>query len=118
MSRRPCCSGGRSANPSMSASANTSCFFKARTARPGCEDLHTSYWAEFGGGLRREGTFIEFSKGLVDALHAWHSRDCRALAVGEFTRTAWSMHYYDSVFVVEKRRRATPHQLATGKEAL
>ena len=82
-----------------------------------CEDLHTSYWPEFGGGLRRESTFIEFSKGLVDALHAWHSRDCRTLAVGEFTRSAWSIHYYDSVFVVEKRRRTKPQQLATGRQA-
>src|SRR5690242_3828604 len=23
------------------------------------EDLHTAYWPEFGGGLRREGSFIE-----------------------------------------------------------
>jgi hypothetical protein len=83
-----------------------------------CEDLHTSYWAEFGGGLRRAGTSIEFSKGLIDALNAWHTRDPRAFLVGEFTRSAWSMHYYDSVFVVEKRNRTTPRQLATGKEAL
>jgi SAM-dependent methyltransferase len=82
-----------------------------------CEDLHTSYWLEFGGGLRRAGTFIEFSKGLIDALNAWHSRNPRAFLVGEFTRTAWSMHYYDSVFVVEKRSRTTPRQLATGTEA-
>jgi hypothetical protein len=82
-----------------------------------CEDLHTSYWPEFGGGLRRTGTFIEFSKGLIDALNAWHTRDPRAFVVGEFTRTTWSMHYYDSVLVVEKRPRTTPHQLATGREA-
>ncbi len=34
------------------------------------EDMHTAYWPEFGGGLRREGTFIELSKALIDALNA------------------------------------------------
>jgi hypothetical protein len=36
-----------------------------------CEDTHTSYWPDFGGGLRKEGTFIERTKGLIDSIHAW-----------------------------------------------
>ena len=39
-----------------------------------CEDLHTSYWADFGGGFRRKGTFIEYSKSFIDYLNAYHSR--------------------------------------------
>jgi hypothetical protein len=39
------------------------------------EDLHPSYWSNFGGGYRRPGTFIEHAKDLVDSLNAWHSRD-------------------------------------------
>jgi len=39
------------------------------------EDVHTSYWPEFGGGLRSSASFIEFSKRLVDELHAWHVRE-------------------------------------------
>ena len=27
-----------------------------------CEDIHTSYWLYFGGGYKRAGTFIEYSK--------------------------------------------------------
>ncbi|MDR2691199.1 MAG: class I SAM-dependent methyltransferase [Dysgonamonadaceae bacterium] len=27
-----------------------------------CEDLHTSYWLHYGGGHKRRGSFIEYSK--------------------------------------------------------
>ena len=59
------------------------------------EDLHTAYWDDFGGGLKREGTFIEQCKGLVDNLHA---------RKGSFAKTTYSMSFYDSVAVFEKRR--------------
>ena len=39
-----------------------------------CEDLHTSYWPEYGGGYHEPGTFIEYSKNFIDYIHAWHSR--------------------------------------------
>ena len=38
-----------------------------------CEDMHTSYWIKFGGGYRRSGSFIEYSKNFVDYINAWHS---------------------------------------------
>ena len=38
------------------------------------EDLHTAYWAEFGGGLRKPGTFIEHAKDLIDQLNAEYTR--------------------------------------------
>lgn len=66
------------------------------------EDLHTAYWPEYGGGLRREGSFIEIAKGLIDELNADHSRD--ALVPTEFTRTTLSMHFYDLVCVFERGR--------------
>lgn len=72
-----------------------------------CEDMHTSYWGEFGGGYRREGTFIELSKGLIDRINAWHSRSPN-LVVSDFTRTAHSLHFYDSVLVIEKRQLEAP----------
>ena len=79
-----------------------------------CEDLHTSYWPEFGGGLRREGTFIEFSKRLIDQLHAWHTRDVEAHEVDDFTLSAHSMHFYDSVLAIEKRRMTPPESRKSG----
>jgi hypothetical protein len=39
------------------------------------EDLHTAYWEEYGGGLKREGTFIEVCKGLIDELNAYWVRE-------------------------------------------
>jgi len=38
------------------------------------EDLHTSYWEEFEGGLNRTGTFIQLAKHLIDELNADHVR--------------------------------------------
>jgi hypothetical protein len=66
------------------------------------EDLHTAYWDEYGGGLRKPGSFIERSKVLVDRLNADHARD--AIAPDEFTATTRSICFYDSVVVFEKGR--------------
>ena len=82
-----------------------------------CEDLHTSYWREFGGGYRRRGSFIEYSKGFIDALHAWHSREPQRLRVSDFTRSVHSVHYYDSVVVVEKRTMGPPTHHRVGEAA-
>ena len=82
-----------------------------------CEDLHTSYWREFGGGYRRRGTFIEYAKGFVDALHAWHSKEPQRLAVTDFTRSAHSVHFYDSIVVVEKRPMVPPTHERVGEQA-
>jgi hypothetical protein len=79
-----------------------------------CEDMQTSLWPEFGGGYGRPGTFLEYSKTLVDKLYGWHSRDS-ALTVGAFTVSAHSLHFYDGVLVVEKRPMEQPRQYMTGE---
>lgn len=83
-----------------------------------CEDLHTSYWREFGGGYLDPRSFIEFSKNYIDRLNAWHSQDLRSLSPSEFTRTAQSMHFYDSMLVIEKRSREEPETGRTGVQAI
>ena len=40
-----------------------------------CEDLHTSYWPDWGGGYLKDDTMVERSKILVDAVNAWHARN-------------------------------------------
>jgi hypothetical protein len=82
-----------------------------------CEDLHTSYWKNYGGGYRRRGTFIEYAKGLIDALHAWHSR-ARALQVSDFTRSAHGLHFYGSVLLIEKRPMQAPVESKTGTASI
>ena len=81
------------------------------------EDCHTSYWQDFGGGYRNPQSFVEFMKGLVDQLNAWHSRDPHSFPPSVFTRTADSIHFYDSICVVEKRVREPPRRRTTGKPA-
>jgi hypothetical protein len=76
-----------------------------------CEDLHTSYMAEYGGGYLREGTFVECTKGLIDRLHAWYAAGPE---IDEFTRTTFGLHLYDSVMVAEKRLMKPPVSSKTG----
>jgi len=79
-----------------------------------CEDLHTSYWKGWGGGgYRKKGTFIEYSKNFIDYINAWHSQTPR-LEVTQFTRSARSLHFYDSVLVIEKGAVGEPVNLRTG----
>jgi len=78
-----------------------------------CEDVHTSYWPGFGGGYRNSQTFIEYSKRLIDQLNAWYSQEA-GFAVDEFTRNAFSMHYYDSIIVIEKRIMKPPNNRMRG----
>jgi Methyltransferase domain len=79
------------------------------------EDLHTSYWRDWGGGYGQRGTFIEYSKHFIDRLNAWHSHESRRLKVSDFTKCAHSMHYYDSVLVIEKRPMTPPQRERTGE---
>ncbi len=79
-----------------------------------CEDLHTSYWPDCGGGYKKPGTFIEYSKNFVDDINAWHSLQTRQLRVTAFTQSAHSLHYYDSVLVIEKQPIEKPFRLTTG----
>jgi len=78
-----------------------------------CEDTHTSYWQNYEGGHKRQGTYIEYCKGLVDQLNAWHSRDQSTLSVDSFTETTYGMHFYDSMVFIEKRPMGPPRALLT-----
>jgi len=81
-----------------------------------CEDLCTSYWLNFGGGYKRRGTFIEYTKNFIDYLNAFHSRQ-KKLKVNSFTKTVDSIHYYDSVIVIEKRETTPPYLEKSGIES-
>lgn len=76
-----------------------------------CEDLHTSYFKYFGGGYKKRRSFIEFSKNFIDKLHAWHTKD---IPVDDFTRSVHSLHYYDSMLVIEKREMEPPFDVKSG----
>jgi SAM-dependent methyltransferase len=79
-----------------------------------CEDLHTSYKLNWGGGYRRRRTFIEYSKNFIDYLHAHHSEQ-NHLKANTFTYAVNAIHYYDSVLVIEKKTREKPTREKTGE---
>ena len=81
------------------------------------EDTHSSYHAHWGGGLRRPGTFIEQAKLLIDQLHAWYG-PVPGLEIDEITRTAFALHFYDSMVVIEKRQVEKPVSLYRGEATL
>lgn len=78
------------------------------------EDLHTCYWREYGGGYRHPYSFIEFAKQQIDQLNARYSRDAGSFAIDAFTRSTASMHFYDSMLVIEKHPPMVPQQAVRG----
>lgn len=69
------------------------------------EDLHTSFWTDWGGGYRRPGTAIEHVKTMIDDLHGWyHGRATETPAKTEIA----AIHVFDSIVVIEKKRRGAP----------
>ncbi|CAG0982680.1 8-demethyl-8-(2-methoxy-alpha-L-rhamnosyl)-tetracenomycin-C 3'-O-methyltransferase [Burkholderiales bacterium] len=79
------------------------------------EDVHTSYWPEYGGGLGEGASFVEFCKRLVDDLNAWHVREWDQEQRSEVAQAAHSISFYDSVIAIEKRVKAPPFARMTGK---
>ncbi|HVY76472.1 MAG TPA: class I SAM-dependent methyltransferase [Puia sp.] len=80
------------------------------------EDLHTSYFKYFGGGYKKRKSFIEYSKNFIDKLHAWHVP--KKVPVDDFSRSTNSLHYYDSVLVIEKRVMTAPFDVKSGMPAI
>ncbi len=82
-----------------------------------CEDLHTSYLSKYGGGHKKNGTFIEYSKDFIDYLNAFHSEE-DSLKENSFTRSAHSVHFYNNAVVVEKRKMEKPFPVRLGKKTI
>ena len=62
------------------------------------EDMHTAYWKGFEGGLRKQGTFIENSKRLIDELNGkyWDNAD------NFIQKHTFGIGFYDSMVVFER----------------
>ena len=63
-----------------------------------CEDLHTSYWPQFGGG-DHPGTFINYSKRFIDMINGYHHKFTQ---INNITKTCSGIHYYDSMIFMDK----------------
>ncbi len=80
-----------------------------------CEDIQYCYSTEYEGGYRRAGTFIEYAKGLIDQLHAWHLDDELKTNSMDFARATYGIYFYVNLIVIEKRPTNTPFHIKMGK---
>jgi hypothetical protein len=77
------------------------------------EDLHTAYWARFGGGRRRRGTFVDLLNRLVDDMHEpYHRRGTSALPAG---CGLTSISLYDSLVFLHKGPPREPATITLGR---
>lgn len=82
------------------------------------EDTHTSYWHEFHGGLKTAGSFIEYSKNIVDSIYSAHLTDKSNILINDITKNIDSISFYDSVVVFEKLQRKEPFHIRKGTETI
>lgn len=82
-----------------------------------CEDTHTSYWPEFGGGRPASDSFVSYARRLVDRLYAPYSLDPTPPA-DDFARRTAGVAFYDSVVVVEKAESPPPFHVSVGGRAV
>ncbi len=79
------------------------------------EDTHTSYRPEFADQAPSEPTFIEWAKSRIDDLHAFHFST--SLELSEPWQTdVEAMHVYDSVVILDKKRRPAPFNEVSGTQ--
>lgn len=82
-----------------------------------CEDTHTSYFNIWGGGYKKHNSFLEYTKDFVDILHLKNTEQYNILlgsdissiiknntnlSKKEFAHDLSSIHFYDSMVVIEK----------------
>lgn len=67
------------------------------------------------GGYKCPNSFIEYSKALIDRIHAWYSED-PVFQEDQYSRSIHSLHYYDSILVIEKEKMGPAVELMIGGE--
>jgi len=78
------------------------------------EDTHTSYWKIYGGGIKKSGSFIEYSKNIIDSLYNGHLIDPGKVINNEITKHIYSISFFDSIVVFEKQKRDSPFHIKRG----
>ena len=74
-----------------------------------CEDLHTSYMPNYGGGYKNKNSFIEYTKNFIDYINTYYLTDNDKIHQNiQFRKSTDSIHYYDSVIVLEKKSTTVP----------
>lgn len=73
------------------------------------EDLHTSYWPNFGGGFKRPSSSIEVLKSIIDMLNQPYfgeTANDKRLALS--SDDIGSIQFFDSVVVIKKAKTKPP----------
>ena len=79
------------------------------------EDLHTAYWAGYGGGLDVEANFFNRLRPIIDDLHAWtHGGPTQDGATAGWVS---GIHIHDSIVVLEKNENFRPANSIVGTTA-
>lgn len=71
-----------------------------------CEDIHTSYRINYGGGYKQPYTFVEYCKDLIDALHVSEAHYIPASAL---TTQISSISIYRGMMVIRKTGEGDPN---------
>ena len=79
------------------------------------EDTHTSYMPSHGGGLGNQASFIEYIKKEIDNMHGWYNEPVAKKRSETGCRDINCLAIYDSIVVIEKRRKNPPMALAIGE---
>ncbi len=70
-----------------------------------CEDCQSSYSARYNGGYRKPDTFMEYSKNFADCVNSQYVDLGREKELPAYAEDIKACHYYDSMVVLEKKRR-------------
>ncbi len=70
------------------------------------EDLHTSYWREFGGGYRSKRNFFNYLRDLANDMHHWYHGN--GMTHSDISQSCSGIHIHDSLVVLEKSRVYRP----------
>lgn len=73
-----------------------------------CEDTHTSYFTRFGGGYKKESTFVHFIKNKIDSLHMWWSGRMSENDTALWTKSLTKITYYSGIVFLYKDKRTGP----------
>jgi SAM-dependent methyltransferase len=89
------------------------------------EDMQTSYNEKFGGGVRKEGTFVEYSKNFIDYLNLWFRTKFPENGTSElteaplpelltYTRSIRKVVYYPGMMIIYKDSAGKPTHVKRG----
>ena len=80
-----------------------------------CEDTHTSYFSDFGGGYHNQNTFIEYAKNLIDDLHSYWFEENIPINSLNIVNSTHSINFYDSMVFFEKKVRNPKYNSLCGR---